>query len=136
MAGTNPFIKNAEVALPERPYRITFEPVGRTIEVDPAKLPYHRTGRKGSILEIALGNGVDIDHACGGVVACSTCHVIVKQGLDTCNEATDDEEDQLDLAPGLTPKSRLACQTVPDGTEEVVIEIPGWNRNLVRESPH
>lgn len=136
MGGTNPFIRQAAAKLPERCYRITFEPHGKAIEVDPAKLPYDRTGRKGSILEIALGNGVEIDHACGGVVACSTCHVIVREGLETCSAATEDEEDQLDLAPGLTPKSRLACQTVADGTKDLVVEIPGWNRNLVKETPH
>ena len=55
------------------------------------------------------------------------------QGLETCNEATDDEFDQLDEAPGLTTKSRLGCQTVPDGSQDVVIEIPEWNRNYSRE---
>ena len=86
-----------------------------------------------AILDIALAHGVDLDHACGGVVACSTCHVVVKKGLETCNEATEDEEDQLDNAPALTPQSRLGCQCVPDGTKDVEIEIPEWNRNLVRE---
>ncbi|MEZ5977827.1 MAG: 2Fe-2S iron-sulfur cluster-binding protein [Planctomycetota bacterium] len=98
--------------MPQRPYTLTILPVGRTIEVDPAQLPYSRDGLPGSVLEIALGHGVEIDHACGGVVACSTCHVVVKEGFETCNEATEDEEDQLDHAPGLTTKSRLACQCV------------------------
>ncbi|MBI1379461.1 MAG: 2Fe-2S iron-sulfur cluster binding domain-containing protein [Planctomycetaceae bacterium] len=136
MGGTNPFIQPAAVVLPTAGYRITFQPSGRVVEVDPAKLPYSRTGLKGSILEIAEGNGIEIDHACGGVCACSTCHVIVREGLETCNAATDDEEDQLDLAPGLTPKSRLACQTVPNGTADLVVEIPDWNRNTVKEAPH
>ncbi len=60
-----------------------------------------------------------LDHACGGVCACSTCHVIVKEGLESCNEATDAEFDELDEAPGITPKSRLGCQTVPDGTTDI-----------------
>ena len=77
--------------------------------------------------------GIDMDHSCGGVCACSTCHVIVRQGLESCNEATDDEEDMLDLAPGLEPQSRLACQCVPNGTQALIIEIPEWNRNLVSE---
>ena len=72
-------------------------------------------------------------YACGGVCACSTCHVVVKQGLESIPEATDDENDQLDNAPGLTPQSRLACQSVPDGTQDLVVEIPSWNRNLVKE---
>lgn len=133
MGGTNPFIQEVRKDLPTRKYTITFQPGDVVIEVDPEKLPYSRDGEPGSILEIALGHDVDIDHACGGVCACSTCHVIVREGFETCNEATDDEEDQLDLAPGLTPESRLACQCVPNGTANIVVEVPDWNRNLVKE---
>lgn len=133
MGGSNPFIQEAEATLPQRPYTITFMPMNVKVEVDPAKLPYTRDGLPGSVLEIAEGHDVDIDHACGGVCACSTCHVLVKQGLDSCNEASEDEEDQLDLAPGVSPQSRLACQCVPDGSSDVVVEIPEWNRNHVRE---
>ena len=77
--------------------------------------------------------GIDVEHACGGVCACSTCHVVVKEGLDTCNEATDDELDQLDEAPAITLQSRLSCQCVPDGSTNLVVEIPEWNKNLVKE---
>ena len=133
MGGTNPYIKPVETKLPTRKYTITFLPENVKVEVDPAKLPYSREGQKGSILEIALGNGVDIDHACGGVCACSTCHVIVRKGSESIPEATDDENDQLDNAPGLSPQSRLSCQAVPDGTADLVVEIPDWNRNLVKE---
>ena len=77
-----------------------------------------------------------LDHACGGVCACSTCHVIVHQGLESCNEASDAEMDQLDEAPGLTAKSRLGCQCVPDGTTDLVVEIPEWNKNFAREREH
>ena len=91
-------------------------------------------GLPGSILNTALSAGIEMDHSCGGVCACSTCHVIVRQGLDSCNEATDDEEDMLDLAPGLEPQSRLACQCVPDGSQDIIVEIPEWNRNLVSET--
>ncbi|MFM7298799.1 MAG: 2Fe-2S iron-sulfur cluster-binding protein [Planctomycetota bacterium] len=136
MGGSNPYIQTSKYALPTRPYKLTFLPLGRTIEVKPEELPYSRDGAKGSILEIALGHGIDIDHACGGVCACSTCHVIVKQGLESCNEAGDPELDQLDNARGVTPRSRLACQVVPDGRCDVVVEIPSWNRNLVREDHH
>lgn len=136
MGGTNPYIQSARYALPSKRYTITFLPMHKTVEVDPAELPYSRDGAKGSILEIALGHGVELDHACGGVCACSTCHVIVREGIESCNEAGDAELDQLDNAPGLTVKSRLACQTVPDGSRNVVIEVPGWNRNLVREQHH
>lgn len=116
-------------------YSITFRtPAGeQTIEVDPTQAPFGRHGEPGSILDIAEANGIEIDHACGGVCACSTCHVIVRQGFDTCPDASEDEEDQLDLAPGLTPQSRLACQTVPDGSTDLVVEVPAWNRNMVSE---
>lgn len=122
--------------LPTQAYRVTFLPMEVTIEVDPSALPYQRDGLPGSLLDIALDHHVDIDHACGGVNACSTCHVIVKQGLDSCNESSEDEEDQLDNAPGLEPESRLACQCVPDGSQEIVVQIPEWNRNMVKEAPH
>ena len=133
MGGTNPFITKSEVPLPSKPYRVTFLPMKVEVEVDPSQLPYSRDGLPGSLLEIGLGHGVDIDHACGGVCACSTCHVIVREGLESCNESSDDEEDQLDHAPGLEANSRLACQCVPDGSTDIVVEVPTWNRNLVRE---
>lgn len=139
MGGTNPYIEKAEVELPTKPYTITFitpDKKETKIHVDPTRLPFQETGLPGSILDIALGNSVDVDHACGGVCACSTCHVIVKQGLETCNEATDDENDQLDEAPVITLQSRLGCQCVPNGTQDVVIEIPAVNKNLAREEHH
>ena len=89
-----------------------------------------------SILELAEKHGIDIDHACGGVCACSTCHVIVRQGIEACGEPTDDELDQLEKAPGLEQNSRLGCQCVPNGSSDLVVEIPNWNRNLVSEAPH
>lgn len=133
MGGKNPYIGEAEYTPATQKYKVTFLPEGLTIEVDPKKVPYDRTGLPGSILDISLGFKVGLDHACGGVCACSTCHVIVREGVESCNESTDDEEDMLDNAPGLTPYSRLACQCVPDGTMDVVIEIPEWNRNFARE---
>lgn len=136
MGGSNPFIQPPETAQPTSKYAITFQPMGVRVEVDPAELPYTRDGLPGSILEIALGHDVEIDHACGGVCACSTCHVIVREGAESCSEATDDEYDQLDNAPGQEEHSRLACQCVPNGTCDVIIEIPEWNRNHVSEAPH
>ena len=133
MGGANPYIQKPDVQLPAKSYKVTFVNRGVTVNVEPENLPYGHEGLAGSILDIALGAGVELDHACGGVVACSTCHVVVKKGLETCNEANEDEEDQLDNAPGLTPQSRLGCQCVPNGTSDVEIEIPEWNRNLVRE---
>ncbi len=115
-------------------YRITFNPGNKTIEVDSASIPYQRDGKPGSILDLALGHDVDIDHACGGVNACSTCHVYIREGFDTCTESEETEEDMLDNAPGVQEFSRLACQAVPDGSKDVVVEVPSWNRNHVAES--
>ena len=113
MGGTNPYIEKAEYRLPSKPYAVTFiDPAkneSKRVEVDPAKLPYGETGLPGSILDIAMGSGIDLEHACGGVCACSTCHVYVRQGLESCNEGTDDEFDQLDEAPAITLHSRLGC---------------------------
>lgn len=138
MGGTNPNIEEADHPLPTRKFKITYRVEGeeQRVEVDPDKIPYDRDGLPGSILEIGLGNGLDIDHACGGVCACSTCHIIVREGGESCNASTDDEEDQLDNAPGLTPQSRLACQCVPNGTCDVVVEVPNWNRNAAKEEEH
>lgn len=135
MGGSNPYIEKAEFELPTKTYTITFVGTDKTVEVqvDPAKIPYGPTGQPGSILDIALGAGIDLEHACGGVCACSTCHVVVKEGLDSCNEGTDDEFDQLDEAPAITLQSRLGCQCVPNGTMDLVVEIPAWNKNLVKE---
>ncbi len=114
-------------------YKVTFLPMNVTVDVDPKELPYGHDGLDGSLLDIALRHDIDIDHACGGVCACSTCHVVVRGGAERLNEATEEEEDRLEQAPGLTPDSRLACQAVPDGTGPIVVEIPVWNRNLARE---
>jgi 2Fe-2S ferredoxin len=114
-------------------FRVTFRPMNRTVEVDPRAVPFGDHGRPGSILDIALHHGIEIGHACGGVCACATCHVIVHEGLESCTPASDAEEDELDAAYGVTPRSRLACQCVPDGRQDVVVEVPEWNRNLVQE---
>jgi len=60
--------------------------------------------------------------------------VIVKEGLDSCNQPTDDELDMLDEARGTTMESRLGCQCVPNGKKNLVVEIPAWSRNLVKEA--
>ena len=134
MGGTNPYIDQDAPPPATQKFTITFMPMNVTVEVDPDKIPYGDTGLPGSILDISLANGIDIDHSCGGVCACSTCHCIVREGLETVPEMSDTEEDELSFAPGLTPNSRLSCQSVPDGTRNLVVEIPKWNRNIVRES--
>jgi 2Fe-2S ferredoxin len=136
MGGKNPYIEEASYTPATKKYKVTFVREGRTVEVDPAKVPYGHNGLPGSILDISEGFHLGLDHACGGVCACSTCHVIVHEGLESCNEASDAELDELDMAPGITPKSRLGCQTVPDGSQDLVIEIPEWNKNFVKEPEH
>ena len=134
MSGTNPYQTGTSTKLPQKPYRLTFMPMDVTLEVHPDQLPASGEGLPGSILDIALANGIDVDHACGGVCACSTCHVIIREGEGSCPEPTEDEEDMLDNAPGLTLTSRLACQAVANGSCDVIIEIPAWNRNKVKEA--
>jgi ferredoxin, 2Fe-2S len=139
MGGKNPYIEEAKVTPATQKYKVKFIRAGEPdteIEVDPAKMPYGHNGLTGSILDISEGFHMGLDHACGGVCACSTCHVVVHEGLDTCNPPTDAELDELDMAPGITPKSRLGCQTVPNGTKDVVVEIPEWNRNIIKEKEH
>ncbi len=136
MSGTNPYQTGTTSRLPEKPYCLTFLPMNVTLEVQPEGLPASGEGLPGSILDIALANGIDIDHACGGVCACSTCHIIVREGKGSCPKPTEDEEDMLDNAPGVELGSRLACQTVPDGSSPVTVEIPDWNRNHAQEADH
>ncbi|MDP2308081.1 MAG: 2Fe-2S iron-sulfur cluster-binding protein [Pseudomonadota bacterium] len=133
MSGKNPYIKPPKTTLPTQSYRIFLEGLDAPIVVEPSELPYNQPGLPGSLLSTLLAKGIEIDHACGGVCACSTCHIVVKKGLDSTNEANDDEEDMLDEAPALTSQSRLACQCVPDGTADLHLKIPEWNRNMVKE---
>ena len=114
-------------------YKVRFEPAGVTVDADSDSYPYGAHGRAGSLLDIALAHGVQIEHACGGVGVCATCHVIVTEGGENLSEPDDEELDRVDYAPGSTPNSRLACQAVVKG--DVTVTIPGWNRNLVSETP-
>ncbi len=116
-------------------YRIRFLPGDRVVEVDPDAPPPGHDGEPGSILRVALAAGIELDHACGGVCACSTCHVIVREGGESIPPREEEEEDQLDNARGLTLQSRLSCQAVPSGARDLVVEIPQWNRNLSKETP-
>jgi len=85
-----------------------------------------------SILNTALAHDIPIEHACEKSCACTTCHVIVREGFDSLEEAEENEEDYLDKAWGLEPESRLSCQTqVMD--EDLVIEIPKYTINMVSE---
>jgi 2Fe-2S ferredoxin len=107
----------------------------QTVEFDPRAAPFQHDGLPGSILDILLGNHIHLEHACGGNCACTTCHVIVKQGFNKLGEASEQEEDLLDRAPGLTPTSRLGCQAViDDPNAEVVIVVPRFTINQISES--
>lgn len=85
-----------------------------------------------SVCDALLRNGVDIDHACEKSCACTTCHVIVRKGFDSLNEADELEEDYLDKAWGLEPESRLSCQACVS-EEDLIVEIPKYTVNHARE---
>ncbi|MGJ8679720.1 ISC system 2Fe-2S type ferredoxin [Paraglaciecola sp.] len=88
-------------------------------------------GEKGtSVLDIALKNGVE--HACENVCACTTCHVIIREGMDSLPEGDELEEDMLVKAWGLEPDSRLGCQAIIQD-EDLVIEIPKYTVNMGSE---
>jgi 2Fe-2S ferredoxin len=102
--------------------KVTFLPLDKTVEFELHKLPYAEHGRPGSILDIALNFDIPLEHTCGGNCACTTCHVIIRQGAENLSPMEDYEADRLDLAEGLTLHSRLACQAVVRG--DVLVEIP------------
>jgi 2Fe-2S ferredoxin len=85
-----------------------------------------------SICEALLDNGIAIEHACEMSCACTTCHVIVREGLQSLGEMDESEEDLLDRAWGLTPTSRLSCQAILSD-RDVTIELPKYTINQVRE---
>jgi 2Fe-2S ferredoxin len=97
-------------------------PEGKTFEA--------RTGE--SILDNLLEHDVDVEHACEKSCACTTCHVIVREGLASLPPSTEDEDDLLDRAWGLTPQSRLSCQAIVQDAR-LVIEIPRYTINQVKE---
>lgn len=85
-----------------------------------------------TLCDALLKQNIAIEHACEKSCACTTCHVIVREGLDSLGEAAEKEEDMLDMAWGLTPQSRLSCQArVADAP--LVIEIPKYTINHARE---
>lgn len=97
-------------------------PDGLALEVKPGK----------GLCAALLAAGVEIEHACDGVCACSTCHVIIRDGFNSLPPAGDEEEDQLDEAWGLTLTSRLACQ-IKVGQTPITIELPRYSLNHARE---
>ena len=106
--------------------KMTFiEPNGNRVEVDaPLGL---------SVLEIAHRNGIELEGACEGSLACSTCHVVVEpEYYEMLSEASEDEEDMLDLAWGLTHTSRLGCQIIiSEELDGLVVTLPAATRNMM-----
>lgn len=117
---------------PEKLVRVTFQPEGRTVEFEYGTLPYEHHGKPMSFLDVAENFGVFLDHACGGVCACTTCHLWIKDQAGV-SAADDDELDRMDMAADQQLNSRLGCQAVITGPGDYVVEIPKWNRNYVSE---
>jgi 2Fe-2S ferredoxin len=86
-----------------------------------------------SICEALLENHIEIEHACDMSAACTTCHVIVREGFNSLNDLEETEEDLLDRAWGLEPNSRLSCQAIVAG-QDLTIEIPKYTINHAREN--
>ena len=104
-------------------------------------LPHHEICPKGAVIdaekgetvcEALLRNDIEIEHACEMSCACTTCHVIVREGFDSLGEADELEEDYLDKAWGLEPESRLSCQAQV-GDTDLVVEIPRYTINHASE---
>jgi 2Fe-2S ferredoxin len=104
-------------------------------------LPHVELCPDGAVIDVApgtslcdglLANGIEIEHACEKSCACTTCHVIVREGFDSLAEAEEKEEDLLDKAWGLEPHSRLSCQALVTQTP-LVVEIPKYTINMVSE---
>ena len=103
----------------------------RTVEFEHGKLAYDGHGLPESFLNVALEHGIPLEHACGGSCACTTCHLIIREGSQNLSDMQDDEADRLDTAWDLTVSSRLGCQAVIKG--DVVAEFPMYTRNYVQE---
>ncbi|MEG3638567.1 2Fe-2S iron-sulfur cluster-binding protein [Magnetococcus sp. PR-3] len=102
--------------------KVTFLPINETLDVASGQ----------SLMDVAHDNHIPLECACEGSLACSTCHVIVDEAwFDKIEEATDDEDDMLDKAFGLTPYSRLGCQIImSEDLDGLVVTIPEYNRNI------
>ena len=98
-------------------------PEGAVFEVEPGI----------TICDAALQQGIEIEHACEKSCACTTCHVYVREGGDSLNEAQEEEDDLLDKAWGLDPDSRLSCQAVV-AQQDLVVEIPKYTNNMGSEN--
>jgi ferredoxin, 2Fe-2S len=113
--------------------KVTFIKDGKetTVEFEHGKLEYQHHGLPESFLDVAMNCGISLEHACGGSCACTTCHLIIRKGMENLSEEQDNELDRLDTAWDLTTSSRLGCQAVIKG--DVVAEFPMYTRNYVQE---
>jgi ferredoxin, 2Fe-2S len=113
--------------------KVTFIKNGKetTVEFQNGALEYKEHGLPESFLDVAMNFGIALEHACGGSCACTTCHLIVRQGGENLSDMEDNEADRLDTAWDLTTTSRLGCQAVIKG--DVVVEFPMYTRNYVQE---
>src|ERR1700761_9231089 len=125
--------KSQEIDLSKPPapnmVRVTFLPEGRTVEFKYGTMPYDPHGKPMSFLDVAENFNIFLDHACGGACACTTCHLLVKEGAAKITEAEDDELDRMETAADLQLDSRLGCQAVITRPGTYGVEIPSWNRN-------
>jgi 2Fe-2S ferredoxin len=97
-------------------------PDGTVIDAAPGK----------SLCDTLLAAGIEIEHACEKSCACTTCHVVVREGFDTLAPSSETEDDMLDKAWGLEPDSRLSCQVMV-GADDLTVEIPKYTINMVSE---
>ena len=113
--------------------RVTFLPENATVEFPFDTLPYQGHGLPMSFLDVAENYDIFLDHACGGVCACTTCHLHIKAGASGISEPEDKELDRMETAADIQLNSRLGCQAVIEKPGAYVVEIPKWNRNYVQE---
>ena len=116
-----------------------FCPEGAVLDAEPGTSIFELVKKYNDEQRRKHGHGhdgeIEIESACGGVCACTTCHCVVREGFDSLNEADELEEDLLDKAWGLEAQSRLSCQIVV-GEEDLTIEFPKYTLNLAAEAPH
>jgi ferredoxin, 2Fe-2S len=103
----------------------------KTVQFEHGKMEYQHHGLPESFLDVAMNHDIPLEHACGGSCACTTCHLIIREGMQNLSDMEDNEADRLDTAWDLTTSSRLGCQAVIKG--DVVAEFPMYTRNYVQE---
>ena len=118
---------------PDKLVRVTFMPEGKTVEFEFGTLPYDHHGKPMSFLDVAENFGIFLDHACGGVCACTTCHLWIKDQDRHQRSRRRRDWTGMDMAADQQLNSRLGCQAVITKPGNYVVEIPKWNRNYVSE---